>query len=209
MYPKKLLLFIWSHWIINFLIFFFCLSSLCWLLILNNDNNVGLNYEWMTWYSILKKYFCLPCLLFYQHNNTWTTTGYYDLKNLTKALTNHEKISEPWKPLSDNELIQQSITGKQRRLSCINHNKLKSFLSCIKMLACQELPFGGYYEIEDNRGHFLARCGTVTEYSDCLRSRFRFCEEKCQMYMSSRLLYFREFYSFLSFSTFEVRCRKK
>lgn len=120
-----------------------------------------------------------------------------------------KKVSEPWKPLSDNELIQQSITGKQRRLSCINHNKLKSFLSCIKMLACQELPFRGYYEIEDNRGHFLARCGTVTEYSDCLRSRFRFCEEKCQMYMSSRLLYFREFYSFLSFSTFEVRCRKK
>ena len=103
--------------------------------------------------GLRNRLFCYPCLLFSTSDSVWTKTGFCDLKNLPRSLSNHKK---------SNIHIQSQISFKtfgtstidlalneQQRLNISLHNSkvkenrkfLKVLINGTCYLANQELAF--------------------------------------------------------------------
>nr|XP_049578530.1 synaptotagmin-12 isoform X1 [Syngnathus scovelli] len=113
--------------------------------------------DWLCGCPARCRLFCFPCLLFSGRDNVWTENGYFDMKNLHRNLSKHERsASHIHSQIALKNFGTSTIdvaADEQRRLDVSVHNAkvkenreiLKHLIKATCFLAKQGLPFGANY----------------------------------------------------------------
>ncbi|XP_053556836.1 zinc finger MYM-type protein 1-like [Bombina bombina] len=138
--------------------------------------------EWLCGCATNNRLYCFPCLLFSTTDTIWTSTGFADLKNISRGLNIHEKSLShiqnliAFKPFGTVRI--DAALNEQRRLQINNHNAkvkenceiLKQLINTTVLLARQELAFRGNDEGANswNRGNYVEVVYFIAEIHDKL-----------------------------------------
>uniref|UniRef100_A0A8C5QA54 TTF-type domain-containing protein n=1 Tax=Leptobrachium leishanense TaxID=445787 RepID=A0A8C5QA54_9ANUR len=126
--------------------------------------------DWLCGCGTKNSLFCFPCLLFSTTESAWTSTGFCDLKNLSRSLNKHEKSAAHIKcqiALKTFEISRKDVTAvQQQKLDISTHNAnvkenrevLKDLINVICFLAKQKIAFHG-----NNDSVSSLNCGNYVE----------------------------------------------
>lgn len=126
--------------------------------------------EWIAGCKFSGKMYCWLCMLFSNKRNVWTTTGFSDLNNLSKAIKRHCTAASG-KHLTVIQLktfglnrIKNAIDNS-RTIAIAQHNSkvkfnreiMKNYIDAVYFLSTQELAFRGNDESANslNRGNYI------------------------------------------------------
>ena len=145
-------------------------------------------YEWLTGCSMRNKLFCFYCLCFTPSGSsscadTFSKSGYSDMKNLSRALKRHAEskshISAAIAYKSFGRLDIRSSLNEGFRQSVIQHNSLVSknreilrrLIDVVELLARQELSFRAHDEkaSSQNKGNYIEVIDFLASYDSVLR----------------------------------------
>ncbi|XP_053571536.1 zinc finger MYM-type protein 1-like [Bombina bombina] len=126
--------------------------------------------EWLCGCATKNRLYCFSCILFSNNENVWTSTGFADLKNLSRAINKHEKSTShiqnqiSLKTFGSGTRIDLSL-NEQRKRNISNHNAkvkenreiLKQLIKATCYLGKQEIAFRGNEEgaTSYNRGNYV------------------------------------------------------
>ena len=130
--------------------------------------------EWLCGSLFKRKMFCCPCLLFCPGSSeTWTKTGYKNMRGFLLDCKKHENVKshmnafKTWKVFNAREARDQRVDvmfSQARREEIKRHNEevrqnremLKTITNAVVYLGKQEMPFRGHDESSDslNKGNY-------------------------------------------------------
>lgn len=151
--------------------------------------------RWLCGSLFTKRLFCWPCLLLGNVKNVWNTTGYFDLKNISRSTKLHNDSKEHIKNLMGLKRIERNASTivdalqEQASLNKIVYNEnvrknrqlLTYLIDVTLLLGKQELAFRGHDESTNsaNRGNFkevfefiIKRNAELMEHAETIKHVF-------------------------------------
>lgn len=153
------------------------------------------SHKWLCGSIVTSKLYCWPCLLLGSFKNVWTSTGYSDLKNISRSTKIHNDSKEHIKNFMGLKRIERNASTivdalqEHARENKILYNEnvrknrqlLAYLIDVTLLLGKQELAFRGHDESSDsvNRGNFkevfncmIKRNAELTEHAEKIKHIF-------------------------------------